>query len=62
MSKDRIAVFLAERNVSGVMIDQFKSLLQSCEFARYTPASTVTIQQDYNRAVETIAAIDKQIQ
>lgn len=62
MSKDRIAVYLAERNVSGVTIDQFKSLLQSCEFARYTPASTVTIQQDYNKAVETITTIDKQLQ
>jgi hypothetical protein len=62
MSKDRIAVFLEERNVSGTTIDQFKSLLQSCEFARYTPASTVTIQQDYSKAVETITTIDKQIQ
>jgi hypothetical protein len=62
MSKDRIAVLLEERNVSNEQIQQFKKLLQSCEFARYTPASTVTIQQDYNRAVETIAAIDKQIQ
>lgn len=62
MSKDRIAVYLAERNVSGATIDQFKSLLQSCEFARYTPASTVTIQQDYNKAVETITTIDKQLQ
>ncbi len=62
MAKDRIAVLLEERNVSGANIDQFKGLLKSCEFARYTPASNVTIQQDYNKAVETITAIDKQIQ
>ncbi|PKA83044.1 oxygen tolerance protein BatD [Ulvibacter sp. MAR_2010_11] len=62
MAKDRIAVLLEEREVSGANIQQFTNLLKSCEFARYTPASNVTIQQDYNKAVETIAAIDKQIQ
>jgi hypothetical protein len=62
MAKDHIAVLLEGREVSGANIEQFTNLLKSCEFARYTPASNVTIQQDYNKAVETIAAIDKQIQ
>ncbi|WP_034259931.1 BatD family protein [Altibacter lentus] len=62
MSKDRIAQLLEERNVSGTTISSFRELLKSCEFARYTPASSGTIQQDYNKAVETLSEIDKQIQ
>lgn len=61
MSKDKISNLLAEREVSGAVTQQFNELLKSCEFARYTPASNVTIQQDYDRAVETISTIDKQI-
>ncbi|MCW8980589.1 MAG: protein BatD, partial [Altibacter sp.] len=62
MSKDRIAQLLEERNVSETTISSFRELLKSCEFARYTPASSGTIQQDYNKAVETLSEIDKQIQ
>lgn len=62
MSKERIAQLLYERDVEEVTVAQFGSLLKSCEFARYTPTSNVTIQQDYDKAVETISAIDKQIQ
>ncbi|WP_317039826.1 BatD family protein [Cochleicola gelatinilyticus] len=60
--KEYIARLLEERNVEVATISQFTGLLQSCEYARYSPASNVTIQQDYNKAVETISAIDKQIQ
>ena len=61
LEKGGIASMLAERNVAGNVIDGFIGLLKSCEYARYTPASNVTIQQDYNKAVEVIAMIDKQI-
>ncbi|MBV1923818.1 MAG: BatD family protein [Flavobacteriaceae bacterium] len=61
MDKGRIANMLTEKNVAGNVVDGFIGLLKSCEFARYTPASNVTIQQDYNKAVEVIATIDKQI-
>lgn len=61
MDKNRIATMLNEKNVAGNVVEGFIGLLKSCEFARYTPASNVTIQQDYNKAVEVIATIDKQI-
>jgi hypothetical protein len=61
MSKDRIATLLSERQVSQDNISQFIELLKSCEYARYTPASNVTIEKDYSRSVEVISAIDKQI-
>ena len=42
-------------------VQDFITLLESCEFARYTPASNVTINKDYEKSVQTISQIDKQI-
>ncbi|RMA66136.1 BatD family protein [Ulvibacter antarcticus] len=61
-SKEGISKLLAERSVAPEKVNEFIGLLKSCEFARYTPTSDVTIQSDYNKAVEVISAIDKQIQ
>ena len=61
-SKEKITILLAERKVKEVVISDFIGLLKSCEFARYTPTSNVTIKQDYKKAVGVISNIDKQIQ
>ena len=61
-SKEKITILLAERKVEEVVISDFVGLLKSCEFARYTPTSDVTIKQDYEKAVDVISNIDKQIQ
>ncbi|MFT4848359.1 MAG: hypothetical protein ACI83B_000889 [Sediminicola sp.] len=60
-SKEKIADLLSEREVDRLKVDEFVGLLKSCEFARYTPTSNVTIKKDYNKAVEVISAMDKQI-
>lgn len=60
-SKERISELLSDKKVAGVIIDDFISILKSCEFARYTPTSNVSINEDYNKAVNVIASIDKQI-
>ena len=61
MDKARIAQLLQEREIPETTTNEFIALLKSCEFARYTPTSNVTIQQDYNKAVSVISEIDKQI-
>lgn len=61
MSKKHISNLLAERGVSAKTETGFIKLLESCEFARYTPASGVAMQQDYDQAVEVISEIDKQV-
>ena len=61
MAKEPIAQMLVARDVSEATVDQFISLLKNCEFARYAPASQVTIKEDYNRAAGVISAIDKEI-
>jgi hypothetical protein len=62
MSKERIASLLTEKKVETAPVSAFESLLKSCEFARYTPTSDVTVKQDYEKAVTTISIIDKQLQ
>lgn len=61
MSKERIKALLKERNVNTVTSGDFIELLASCEFARYTPSSNATMQQDYEKAADTISALDKQL-
>ncbi|MEW7289437.1 BatD family protein [Aquimarina sp. 2304DJ70-9] len=61
MSKDRIQRLLKEREVEDTIAIEFIALLESCEFARYTPSSTSAMQQDYDKASRVIATIDKQL-
>lgn len=60
MSKDKIKILLAERGVAQETISAFIGILESCEFARYTPTSNVGMQQDYDKAKTTISELDKQ--
>ena len=59
-SKEKIADLLSDRGVEKETVKPFINLLKSCEFARYTPTSDVTIKQDYTKAVSVISKIDKQ--
>ncbi|PKV48919.1 oxygen tolerance protein BatD [Aquimarina sp. MAR_2010_214] len=61
MSKERIQRLLKERDVEDAISIEFIALLESCEFARYTPSSTSAMQQDYDKASRVIASIDKQL-
>lgn len=61
MTKEKIEVILLEREVSEDTVSKFISILESCEQARYSPITDVTMQQDYEKAAETISAIDKEI-
>ncbi|WP_299776730.1 BatD family protein [uncultured Formosa sp.] len=61
LSKDRIQELLKNKQVESGVISEFASLLESCELARYTPSTQVTMQQDFDKAASTISLIDKQI-
>ena len=61
MSKDRIARLLKERGADEATSIEYISLLENCEFARYTPSSNTAMQQDYDKASRVIAQIDKQV-
>ncbi|MDP5077851.1 MAG: BatD family protein [Nonlabens sp.] len=61
MSKERITELLAQRGASEDSLHGFTQLLASCEFARYTPSTMVSMQQDYDRASSVIDSLDKQL-
>ena len=61
LSKEKIQSLLSEKQVGLDTINEFMSLLQSAELARYTPLSDVEMQQDYSKAAKTISLIDKQM-
>ena len=61
MSKDRIKRLLKEREVQDSTSIEFIGLLESCEFARYTPSSSTAMQQDYDKASRVISEMDKQL-
>ena len=61
MSKDRISKLLQERGATVETTADFLKLLESCEFARYTPSSSDAMQHDYEQASRVISEIDKQL-
>jgi hypothetical protein len=61
MSKDKIMEILKTRNANTDTISDFIALTENCEFARYAPSTSVTIQQDYDKAVEIISSLEKQL-
>lgn len=60
-NKDKIERLLIERHVEKDVVSGFISILESCELARYTPITQVTMQNDYDKAAKTISLIDKQL-
>jgi BatD DUF11 like domain len=61
MSKDTIREMLLNKNAQAETVNQFISLTESCDFARYAPSTSTTIQNDYNLAVSIISELEKQI-
>ena len=60
-SKEKIKLLLGNKNIQIESIDLFIKLIENCEYARYTPASNVVINKDYENALKVISEIDKQI-
>ncbi len=61
MSKDKIREILEARNAQNEMITAFIQLTENCELARYAMSSETAIQQDYEKAVEIISELEKQL-
>ena len=61
MSKDNIQQLLLSRNANPEVVTDFIVLTESCELARYAPASSTSIQNDFDKAVVIISELEKQI-
>ena len=61
MSKENIIELLQQRNASEESINRFMELMNDCEFARYAPATDIAMTNDFERAVERISELEKQL-
>jgi hypothetical protein len=61
MSKVNIKEILLSKEANAGVVNDFIALTENCEIARYAPASSATIQKDYDKAVAIISDLEKQI-
>jgi hypothetical protein len=60
-SKESIVTLLQQKNSSTETIADFISILEKCEAARYSPATAVSMQEDFDFTVQTITLLDREI-
>ena len=59
LTKDNARDKMSEHGVDTEAADEFMSLLEECEFARYAPASvTATMDEVYSKAADVIEKIE----
>ena len=61
MSKEKISELLLSRKANATTVSEFIQLTENCELARYAQSSETAIQEDYNKAVEIISELEKQL-
>ena len=61
ISKEKISELLQEKGVDQKTIKEFITVLNECDFARYTPTTDVMMKNEYEKTVEILTEIDKQL-
>ena len=61
MSKDKISELLLSRNATPDTVSTFIKLMENSEYARYAPSAASAVQQDYEKAVNVISELEKQL-
>ena len=61
ISKDKIIKILREKDVNQDVISDFIQVLDDCDFARYAPVTAVMMSEEYDKAKDVIAKLDKQL-
>ncbi|MFA8449982.1 MAG: BatD family protein [Bacteroidales bacterium] len=62
LSKDKIHESLQEQNVNNDLIQQFVSILNDCEYARYAPGDPKSkMDEIYSKGVQTIINIESEL-
>ena len=61
ISKERIVELLNKKAVNPEIIEDFIAVLNDCDFARYSPVTSVMMEEEYRKAKEVITKIDKQL-
>ncbi len=61
MSKENIQELLENKQANQETINQFMVLMNDCEFARYAPSTNESMQHDFEKAIEVISELEKQL-
>ncbi len=62
LNRDRATKNLAERSVSQEVINEFISIVDTCEFARYAPSAVEGTTEDiYRKSADLMGKLEKQI-
>ena len=61
ISKDRITEILQQKKVEEAVINDFIAVLNDCDFARYSPATNVEMQREFERAKQVLVKLDKKL-
>ncbi|PKP13013.1 MAG: BatD protein [Bacteroidetes bacterium HGW-Bacteroidetes-3] len=61
ISKEKIVDLLQNKGVDASTINEFIIVLNNCDFARYTPTTDVMMKNEYEKTVEILTKIDKQL-
>ncbi|WP_196886979.1 BatD family protein [Aureivirga sp. CE67] len=59
ISKEKIADILRSKDVDAVVIQEFITVLDDCDFARFTPTTNVMMQKEFDKAKDLIIKLDK---
>jgi hypothetical protein len=61
MDKENIRELLIQKQATSETINAFIDLMKSAEFARYAPSSNHSMQTDFDKAVNVITDLEKQL-
>ncbi|WP_339833201.1 BatD family protein [uncultured Flavobacterium sp.] len=61
MDKENIQLLLLQKNASQESVANFINTMKSAEFARYAPSSDDTMKMDFEKAVESISLLEKEL-
>ncbi|WP_233901227.1 BatD family protein [Tenacibaculum piscium] len=61
INNDKITTLLQEKKVDTATIQRFTTVLTDCDFARYTPITNLQMTEEYEKAIEIITLLDKQL-
>ena len=61
MDKENIQQLLLQKNASEESVSNFINTMKSAEFARYAPSSDDTMKLDFEKAVESISLLEKEL-
>jgi hypothetical protein len=59
ISIDKVAELLQNKKVEQTVIDELITVLDDCNYARYTPTTNVMMEQEYEKAKSVLAKLDR---